>query len=165
MTLVVNFPPVLQVLLTPVANNKTAYLLKVNFIYVLIFLPKGVKKYLKLFWLKIFSICHQCQRHQGSTFELRLSGETDSWKNLKSKISWHCSFNRSTVPGCTERFLSASGSFLEGGGGGGGEDGTTKHSYLQYLNKGDDRREFEYRNYWRMLDPLESQVEADRYIE
>ncbi len=36
-----------------------------KFIYMLTLLPKGVqKKSEKIFWLKIFSICHRCQGHR-----------------------------------------------------------------------------------------------------
>ncbi len=77
--------------------------LKVSFIYMLILLPKGVKK-LKLFNLRFFPICRWCQRHQrrvlsceylrefleiwnGPNGILRGLEETDSWKNLKQNIS------------------------------------------------------------------------------
>jgi hypothetical protein len=72
---------------------------------------KGVPtKLLKFFWLKIFLICHRCQRHRWSTlsreyfreFSKKIRngpngilwgwGETDWWKNQKRKISWHCPF-------------------------------------------------------------------------
>ncbi len=38
--------------------------LKNKFIYMLTLLPKGVQKKKKKFCLKIFSICHRCQRHR-----------------------------------------------------------------------------------------------------
>ncbi len=42
--------------------------LKEKFIYMLTLLSKGVStNLLKFFWLKIFFICHRCQRHQWST--------------------------------------------------------------------------------------------------
>ncbi len=82
-----------------------------KFIYMLTLLPKGAQaKLLKFFCLKIFSICHRCRWHRWCTLSreylrefskkiwngrnglLRCFGETDSWKNQKSKISWHCSF-------------------------------------------------------------------------
>jgi hypothetical protein len=64
---------------------------------------------------KIFSICHRCQRQpwcilsceclrkfskkirNGPIGILRGLGETDSWKNLKSKISWHCPLTSSLL--------------------------------------------------------------------
>ncbi len=75
--------------------------LKVNlkikvFIYMLT-VPTGVQsKYLKLFWLEIFSICHQCQRHRWYStpwvanistnfrkkFETALMGYSGPWGNL-----------------------------------------------------------------------------------
>ncbi len=80
-------------------------------------LPKGAQtKYLKLFWLKIFfhlplvsmtPLVHLELRIFTQIFEkklkrplreiLRSLGETDSWKNLKSKISWHCPFKGAQV--------------------------------------------------------------------
>ncbi len=69
------------------------------------------KQIIKIFLLKIFSICHQSQRHQWCTFscedlgefstkfETALKGNSGAWKklihekNLMSKISWHCNFN------------------------------------------------------------------------
>ncbi len=78
-----------------------------KFIYELTLLPKGVKKkYLKLFWWKIFpfatGVLHLELVISPRIFErirngcngiLRGLGEADSWKNLKSKISWHCPFH------------------------------------------------------------------------
>ncbi len=73
-------------------------------------------KLLKFFWLKIFLICHRCQRHRWSTlsceylrefsrkFETVLMGYSGAWgklideKNQKQKISWHCPFKYT----CTE---------------------------------------------------------------
>ncbi len=74
-------------------------------------LSKGVPtKLLKYFWLKIFFICHRCQRHRWSTlsceylrafskkFETALLVYSGAWgkliheKKQKSKISWHCPF-------------------------------------------------------------------------
>ncbi len=77
-------------------------------------LPKGVQtKYLKLFWLKIFSICHLCRWHQWCTlpckylefiasffkkFKSALMAYLGAWgkmihvKKQKQKISWHCPF-------------------------------------------------------------------------
>ncbi len=75
--------------------------------------PKGAKtKYLKLCLLKIFSICHLCQRHLWCTLscdylrEFSKKFETALWdteglggnwfmkKNLMSKISCHCPFKQ-----------------------------------------------------------------------
>ncbi len=72
---------------------------------------KGVPtKLLKFFWLKIFFICHRCQRHWWSTlsceylhefskkFETVLMGYSGAGGKLideinqKQKISWHCPF-------------------------------------------------------------------------
>ncbi len=77
-------------------------------------LPKDVlTKKLKFFCLKIFSICHRCQRHRWCTssreylreyskkFEMAVMVHSGDWgkliheKNQKSKISWHCPFNDS----------------------------------------------------------------------
>ncbi len=87
--------------------------LKKKCIYMLALLLKGVKFVLIIFWLKIFLICHRCQRNRWCILhDLRLrifprifektrtvlmrysgaGGETDLWKNMKSKISWHCPF-------------------------------------------------------------------------
>ncbi len=74
-------------------------------------LPKGVQaKKLKFFSLKIFAICHRCQRHRWGTlsceylrefskkFETALLVYSGAWgkliheKKQKSKISWHCPF-------------------------------------------------------------------------
>ncbi len=74
-------------------------------------LSKGVPtKLLKFFWLKIFVICHRCQRHRWSTlsykylcdfwkkFEMILMGYSGAGgklihkKTQKQKISWHCPF-------------------------------------------------------------------------
>ena len=74
-------------------------------------LSKGVpSKLLKFFWLKIFLICHRCQRPRWSTlsceylrefskkFETVLMGYSGAGgkliheKNQKRKISWHCPF-------------------------------------------------------------------------
>ncbi len=79
--------------------------LKKKCIYMLTLLPKGVQtKYLKLLWLKIFSICHWCQRHQWCTLSSKylrkfskkienslneiLNGNGRNWfiKNMKSKM-------------------------------------------------------------------------------
>ncbi len=78
------------------------------FFYMLTLLPEGVPtKELKLFWLKTFSSCHwwvprwctlSCKNLQEfmKKFEgpngSRAWGETDRWKNLKSKILWYCLF-------------------------------------------------------------------------
>ncbi len=72
--------------------------LKKNAYILLILLPKGVQtKYLKLFWLKIFliggapwaaDISENFIKNLNGPFGiLRGLGETDSWINLKSKIS------------------------------------------------------------------------------
>ncbi len=98
----------------PPPRHKTAFTLKwtlrKNFIYMLTLLLKGVQtKYLNLFWLKIFSICHRCRWHLeldtmsceyhrefSKNFETALMGYSGAWgkliheKDLKSKISWHC---------------------------------------------------------------------------
>ncbi len=77
-------------------------------------LLKGVQtQVLKFFWLKIFSICHRCQRHRWCTlsreylrefskkFEMAVLVYSGAWgklineKNQKSKISWHCPFKES----------------------------------------------------------------------
>ncbi len=82
-----------------------------KFIYMLTLLPKGLQtKLLKFFCLKVFSICHRCQRHQWQTlsceylrkfskkFETALKVYSEAWgkmiqeKNQKQKISWHCPF-------------------------------------------------------------------------
>ncbi len=74
-------------------------------------LSKGVPtKIFKFFWLKIFFICHRCQRHRWSTliceylrefskkFETILMGYSGAGgkliheKNQEQKISWHCPF-------------------------------------------------------------------------
>ncbi len=74
-------------------------------------LPKGAQtKLLKFFYLKIFfhlppvsltPVVHLEPRISPRIFEniwnsrnsiLRCLGETNSWKNQKSKISWHCPF-------------------------------------------------------------------------
>ncbi len=76
-------------------------------------LSKGVPtKWLKFFWLKIFFICHRCQRHRWSTlsceylcdfwkkFEMVLMGYSGAGgklihkRNQKQKISWHCPFKK-----------------------------------------------------------------------
>ncbi len=76
-------------------------------------LPKGSQtKLLKVFWLKIFSICHRCRRHRWCTlsrenlcefskkFEIAVKVYSDAWgkliheKNQKSKVSWHCPFKQ-----------------------------------------------------------------------
>ncbi len=67
-------------------------------------------KLLEFFCLKIFSICHRCQRHRWCTlsreylreiskkFEMALMIYSGAWgkliqeKNHKPKISWHCPF-------------------------------------------------------------------------
>jgi hypothetical protein len=80
-------------------------------IYMLSLLSKGVPtKLFKFFWLKIFFICHRCQRHRWSTlsceylrefskkFETVLIGHSGvggkliHTKNQQQKISWHCPF-------------------------------------------------------------------------
>ncbi len=71
-------------------NNSDSWHLRVNlkknkYLYVNSATQRYPNKYLKLFWLKVFFTCHQCRRTRGL-------GETDSWKNLNSKISWHCPF-------------------------------------------------------------------------
>jgi hypothetical protein len=98
----------LQVSTTPVANNGNRNNIRLltpesgfwrkKIIYILTLLSKGVQtKYLRLFQLKIFSICHRCQRHRWCTlswdylceFSNKLEwpywglGETDSWKKTK----------------------------------------------------------------------------------
>jgi hypothetical protein len=74
-------------------------------------LSKGVPtKFEQFFWLKIFFICHRCQRHRWSTlsceylrefskkFETVLMGYSGAGgkliheKNQEQKISWHCPF-------------------------------------------------------------------------
>ncbi len=73
-------------------------------------------KIIKTFLIEDFSICHRCQGHRWWTWSckylrefskkcrnsptgiLRSLGETDSWKNLKSKISWHCIWNTDSLP-------------------------------------------------------------------
>ncbi len=80
-----------------------------KFIYMLTLLSKGVP-FLKFFWLKIFFICHWCQRHRWSSlsceysrefskkFETVLIGYSGAGgkliheKNQEQKISWHCPF-------------------------------------------------------------------------
>ncbi len=84
--------------------------LKKKFSISLLYYPKMSKQIkLKLYWLKIFSICHHCRRHPWCTLSckyirkflknlngpnriLRDLGETDSWENLKLKTSCHCPF-------------------------------------------------------------------------
>ncbi len=91
LTLVANLPPVSTIPLanlppvsiTPaVANNGNNYQTADNLkwtwrkkvIYMLTLLPKCFqKKKEKIFWLKIFSICHPCQRHQWCALELWIS--------------------------------------------------------------------------------------------
>ncbi len=77
-----------------------------KFIYMLTLLLKGVQtQLLKFFSLKIFSICHRCQRHRWCTlsreylrefskkFEMAVLVYSGAWgkltneKNQKSKIS------------------------------------------------------------------------------
>ncbi len=69
-------------------------------------LPKGVQtKYWKLFWLKIFSICHKCQRHQWCTlsgefskqFKRALMGYSGAGGKLIHEKNWSRK-SRSTVP-------------------------------------------------------------------
>ncbi len=86
--------------------------LKAKCIYRLTILPKGVQtKKFKLLWLKVFCICHRCQRHRWQTlsceylrkfskkFETTPMIYSGAWgklireKNQKSKILWHCPFN------------------------------------------------------------------------
>ncbi len=98
--------------------------------YVLTLLSKGVPTIiLKFFWLKIFLICHRCQRHRWSMFSCEYlrefskkfetvligysgaGGKLIDEKNQKQKISWHCPFKlydaskemgkRCTVQWCT----------------------------------------------------------------
>ncbi len=76
-------------------------------------LPKGAQiKLLTFLCLKIFSICHRCRWHRWCTLSREYLREfskkiekavlvySDAWgkliheKNQKSKISWHCPFNR-----------------------------------------------------------------------
>jgi hypothetical protein len=83
-----------------------------KFIQMLTLLSKGVPtKFLKFFWLKIFFICHRCQRHRWSTLSCKYlrefskkfgtilmgysgaGGKLIHEKNQKQKISWHCPFN------------------------------------------------------------------------
>jgi hypothetical protein len=70
------------------------------------------KEIMQIFWLKIFSICHGCQRHRWCTLSCEYLREflkkietavmvySGAWgkltyeKNQKSKISWHCPFNK-----------------------------------------------------------------------
>ncbi len=71
-------------------------------IYMLSLLSKGVPtKLLKCFWLKIFFICHRCQRHQWSTLSCdylrEIWGKLIHEKNQKSKISWHCPFDSQQI--------------------------------------------------------------------
>ncbi len=89
--------------------------LKVNlkakvYIYVNSTTQRCKNKLLKFFCLKIFSICHRCQRHRWCTlsreylsefskkFEMVVlvysdaSGKLIHEKNQKLKISWHCPF-------------------------------------------------------------------------
>ncbi len=88
-------------------------------------LSKGVPtKLLKFFSLKIFFICHRCQRHRWSSlsceyfrefskkFETVPMGYSEAGgklideKNQKQKISWHCPFNlRSIFPSTAESIL------------------------------------------------------------
>ncbi len=91
--------------------------LKVNlkakmFIFVNSTIQRCPNKIIKIFWLKIFFICHRCQRHRWSTlsceylrefskkFETVLLGYSGAGgklideKNQKQKISWHCPFNK-----------------------------------------------------------------------
>ncbi len=80
-----------------------------NYLYVNSTTQSYPTKYLKLLWLKIFAICHRCQRHRctlsceyirefSENFETAPMGYSGAWgkliheKNLKSKISWHCPF-------------------------------------------------------------------------
>ncbi len=84
-----------------------------KFIYMFPLLPKGGQtKLLKFFWLKIFSICHWCQRHWWQTLSCEYlrefskkfktvlkeysgaGGKLIHEKNQKQKISWHCPFNK-----------------------------------------------------------------------
>ncbi len=89
--------------------------LKVNskaniYIYVNSSTQRCPNKIIKFFLLKIFFICHRCQRHRWCTlnceylrefskkFETALMVYSGAWgkliheKNQKSKISWHCPF-------------------------------------------------------------------------
>ncbi len=53
---------------TPVTADTFKWTWRQKFLYMLTLLPKGVQtKYLTFFWLKIFSICHRCQRHRRCT--------------------------------------------------------------------------------------------------
>ncbi len=90
--------------------------LKVNlkakiYIYVNSTIQRCSNKIIKIFWLKIFFICHRCQRHRLSTlsceylrdfwkiFEMVLMGYSGAGgklihkKTKSKKISWHCPFN------------------------------------------------------------------------
>ncbi len=96
-------------------------------------LPKGDQiKLLKIFRLKIFSICHRCQRHRWLTlsceylrefskkFETVLmeysgaGGKLIHEKNQKHKISWHCPFKDVEKFGLTSIQYSITFSFLAG---------------------------------------------------
>ncbi len=93
-------------------------------------LPKGDQtKWLKYFWLKIFSICHRCLWHRWQTlsceylrkfskkFETVFSeysgagGKLIDEKNQKQKISWHCPFKVENSEFASH--LSFNGFFLE----------------------------------------------------
>ncbi len=117
--IVANLPPVT---LTPVANNWSNIRLQTpeselesKNLYMFPLLPKGDQiKLLKCFWLKNFSICHQCRWHRWQTLSCEYlrefskkietvlmeysgaGGKLIHEKNQKQKISWHCPL-RSTV--------------------------------------------------------------------
>ncbi len=111
----VNLPPILMVSLIPVVIilgtiSECLHLkmnLKKNVSILLTLLPKGVQnKIFKLFWLKIFYWRYTFSCEYLREFYLKKSkrppfgilrglGETDSWKNLKLKISWNSPCNSS----------------------------------------------------------------------
>ncbi len=91
---VANLPPVST---TPVANNENNYrtadnskwIRRKNFIYMLTLLPKDVQKKLwKFFWLKIFSICHRCQRHRWCTLSCEYISENFAKKFKMAQMVW-----------------------------------------------------------------------------
>ncbi len=108
--------------MTPVANlnNMRLQTPKVNlmakiYIYVSSTTQRWPNKIIKIFWLKIFSICHRCRWHRWQTlsceylrkflkkFETFLIGYSGAGgkliheKNQKQKISWHCPFNHTSL--------------------------------------------------------------------
>ncbi len=107
-------PPVSK---TPAANNGTisdCLHLKKNlkeriYLYVNSTTQRCSNKIIKFFWLKIFSICHLWTANISANFRKNLKrpcwntqglGETHSWKNLKSKISWHCPSKLLNITNC-----------------------------------------------------------------